>query len=164
MAFDAFLKLEGIDGGSTAKGYEGWIEVISFSWGASNPQSIGSATSGAGAGKVQFQEFHVTKHLDGTSPKLFLACATGGHIKTAQIDLVRASQKATEVFFTYKLSDVVVSSVANNGTSRGQDVPLEEVSLNFGRVEELVPAIKPATGGVTPPTDVTWDLTANAAQ
>ena len=36
MAFDAFLKIEGIDGESADKTHPGEIEVVSFSWGVSN--------------------------------------------------------------------------------------------------------------------------------
>ena len=37
MAFDTFIKLTGIDGEATAKGFEKQIVIYSFSWGASNP-------------------------------------------------------------------------------------------------------------------------------
>ena len=40
MAFDAFMKLTGINGPSVRKGLEKYIEVYSFSFGASNPVSI----------------------------------------------------------------------------------------------------------------------------
>jgi type VI protein secretion system component Hcp len=33
-------------------------------------QTIGSASSGAGAGKVSFNEFSITKKIDSASPKL----------------------------------------------------------------------------------------------
>ena len=36
MAFDAFLKIEGIEGESTDKAHPGEIEISSFSWGVSN--------------------------------------------------------------------------------------------------------------------------------
>ena len=36
MAFDAFLKIEGIEGESTDKVHPGEIEIQSFSWGVSN--------------------------------------------------------------------------------------------------------------------------------
>ena len=42
MAFDAFLKIEGIDGESTDKTHPGEIEVTSFSWGVSNTGSTGT--------------------------------------------------------------------------------------------------------------------------
>ena len=49
MPFDAFLKIEtpNITGESTDSKHKGEIEIYSFSLGASNPTTIGSATGGA---------------------------------------------------------------------------------------------------------------------
>ena len=52
MAFDAFLKIDGIDGESTDKTHPGEIEISSFSWGVSNPSSVGGRGGGGGAGKA----------------------------------------------------------------------------------------------------------------
>src|SRR6516225_8190153 len=60
MPFDAFLKIEtpNITGESTDSKHKGEIEIYSFSLGASNPTTIGSATGGAGAGKVSLSSFN----------------------------------------------------------------------------------------------------------
>src|SRR5689334_24466629 len=60
MAFDSFLKLDGVAGESVRSGFEGWIEIYSFSMGASNPSSIGTSGAGAGAGKVSLSGFNYT--------------------------------------------------------------------------------------------------------
>ena len=57
MAFDAFLKIEGIEGESTDKTHPGEIEIESFSWGVSNTGQRGSG-GGGGAGKAVIQDFH----------------------------------------------------------------------------------------------------------
>jgi type VI secretion system secreted protein Hcp len=62
MAFDAFLKLDGIDGESADAKYKGAIEILSFSWGVSNAGSHGSG-SGGGAGKASFQDLHFVSGL-----------------------------------------------------------------------------------------------------
>ncbi len=61
-AFDAFLKIKGIDGESTDKALPNQIELLSFSWGAMQTGSSGHGT-GAGTGKVNFQDFHFTMLL-----------------------------------------------------------------------------------------------------
>jgi hypothetical protein len=43
------------------KGGQGAFEIKDFSFGVENPTTIGSATSGAGAGKAKFNEFEITK-------------------------------------------------------------------------------------------------------
>jgi type VI secretion system secreted protein Hcp len=77
-AVDYFLKMAGIDGESTAANHKGEIEIESWSWGESN-----LGLRGAGAGKVSMNDFSFVMKLNKASPKLFLACAQGEHIKTA---------------------------------------------------------------------------------
>ena len=136
MAFDAFLKLDGIDGESNDKDHQGEIEVSSFSWGVSNAGS--QSGGGGGAGKASLQDFHFTMPLSKASPNLMLACATGQHIKTAQLTCRKAGGSQVE-FLKIKLSDVLVSSFEPNG-SRGKDapdLPTEAVSLNFVKIDVL---------------------------
>ena len=59
---DYFLKIDTIEGESNAQGHEKENQIMSWSFGASNPSTVG-AGSGMGAGKVQFQDFHFTKRL-----------------------------------------------------------------------------------------------------
>jgi type VI secretion system secreted protein Hcp len=137
MAYDAFLKLDGIDGEVAAKGFEKWIEVMSFSWGASNAGSSASG-GGGGAGKVSFQDIHFTSSLSKASPKLMLACASGQHIKSAILSLRKAGGDATgaeNVFLKFELEDVLVSSFQEAGAEQGDDRPAEDVSLNFVKIE-----------------------------
>ena len=68
MAFDAFLKIEGVDGESTRTGFEKQIELLSFSWGASNTANVGSSGAGGGAGKASVSSFNCLKATDAASP------------------------------------------------------------------------------------------------
>lgn len=57
--FDYFLKIDGVDGESTAdKGHKNEIEILSWSWGASQPASAHHG-GGMGAGKVSSRDFSV---------------------------------------------------------------------------------------------------------
>src|ERR1700740_1535883 len=49
----------------------GHFEIKDFSFGVENPTTIGSATGGAGAGKVKFHEFVIKKVTDSASPVFF---------------------------------------------------------------------------------------------
>ena len=51
MALEAFLKIEGIPGESRKQGHADEIDILSFSFGASNPTTVGKGT-GAGASSV----------------------------------------------------------------------------------------------------------------
>src|SRR5579884_2014717 len=105
MAVDFYLKLDGIDGESRSAKFEGAIDIESFSWGLSNSgRAIGSAATGAGAGKVSFQDIHLTSKVSKASPKLMLACASGKHIPNATLTGVLDGKSQLD-FFTIKLTD-----------------------------------------------------------
>ena len=57
-ASDYLLQLDGVQGESSTKGHPAPIEISSWSWGASNPTSVGS--TGMSAGKVNVQDLSVT--------------------------------------------------------------------------------------------------------
>lgn len=157
MAYDAFLKLDGIDGEVSAQGYEKWIEVMSFSWGANNAAG-GSASSGAGAGKVSFQDLHFTSSQSKASPLLFLKCCNGEHIPTGVLALRKAGGDANgggSVFLQIKLLDVLVSSFADAGAEGGDDRPTEEISLNFSKIDVQY------TGPDGDTVEAGWDVRAN---
>jgi type VI secretion system secreted protein Hcp len=90
---DYLLKLDGIPGESRDERLAGTIEVISFSWGVSNPSS--TTAGGGGAGKATFQDFHFVCSHDKSSPLLMLACAQGQHIPTATLYVRKPSSDPT---------------------------------------------------------------------
>jgi type VI secretion system secreted protein Hcp len=159
MAFDTFLKFEGLDGESTRSGFEKWIEIYSFSWGASNPVTIGAGTTGAAAGKVSISSFNIMKKSDSASPTLFQYCCVGKHFPTATVKMNKASGDATAlVFLEYDFTEVYVESVQWSGSTGGDDTPTESVSLAFGSVKI---SYTPQTTSGAPGTPVrgSWDLT-----
>ena len=140
MAFDAFLKIDGIDGESSDKTHKGEIEIDSFSWGNANAGSIGSG-GGGGAGKVSFQDFHFSMPISKASPLLMKACATGQHFPTATLTCRKAGGSQVE-FLKIKLADILVSSFQNGGLGQGSDIkqdelPLDQLSLNFVKFDFL---------------------------
>lgn len=113
------------------------IEVHSWSWGATQTV-IRSGSGGVGAGKVQLQDFHFTKPVDKSSPKLFQACATGQHFPNATL-VVRKKGEAQKEYLVVKFSDILVTSYSSGGS--GSDaLPLETISFNVGDIDLQVPA------------------------
>jgi type VI secretion system secreted protein Hcp len=131
MAYDAFMKLDGIDGESTNDAHKGEIEILSFSWGLSQTGST-AVGSGGGAGKASFQDLHFTTAVSKASPRLFKACATGEHIKKASLSFLK-SENSRDVFLKIDLEDVLVSS--HNSAGAQGDQPVDEVGLNFAVIQ-----------------------------
>ena len=153
MAVDMFMKIEGIEGEKPL----GEIEIESFSWGLSQ-SGAAAATGGAGAGKVQFQGFHFTSAASKASPKLFLACATGQHLKEATLSCRKSGGDQVQTFMVVKMNDVLISSYQTSG---GGEQPTESVSLNFTKIEF---SYKPqnANGTLGAAVSAGWDVKANA--
>ena len=155
--FDAFLKIEGIDGESTDSKHKNEIQLESFSW-SEHQSGTASSGGGMGAGKVAMQDFHITKKVDKASPKLMLACADGEHIKKATL-VCRKAGKDQQEFLTIKMTDVIVSSYQ---TSAADEVPFDSVSLNFAKIEVEYKQQK-QDGTLTPGGKFGFDLKSNKA-
>ena len=129
MAFDAFLKIDGISGESTG----GTIAIESFSWGVNAP--VSSVGSGAGAGKVTFSDLTVMKLVDSASPALFTAAATGKLLPAVQLTCRKAGGgERQQPFLNVQLSEVVISSYKEGGNRHGAEFPSEEIAFSFEKV------------------------------
>ena len=135
MAFDAFLKIDGIPGESQDRRHKDEIEILSFSWGVSQTGTP-STGGGGGAGKATFQDFHFVSRVQKSSPKLFLACASGQHLKEAVLSVRRAASSGrSEDFYTVTLSDLLVSSFQQGGTGDSTDSsPMDQISMNYAKI------------------------------
>ncbi|HEV3094742.1 MAG TPA: type VI secretion system tube protein TssD [Solirubrobacteraceae bacterium] len=150
-----FLKLDGISGQATDKRHKGDIEVSSFSFGIHNTGAHGSG-GGGGAGKTSFESFTIMKTVDKASPLLFQACATGKHIKWAELLFARKAGSKQEDYLYIKLQDVLISSVQAGGSSKGA-APQEQVSLTFQKMQETY-----LNGDGKPQATLNFNLSANA--
>src|SRR5262245_44525490 len=118
MSFDCFLQIKGSNaptGESTDSAYSKWIELDSFSFGASNPSTIGSGTPGSGAGRVAVSAFNVMKSYDNASPDLFLGCCMGNHFDSATV-VLRKAGSGQNVFLQYDFKEVFIDSVQQSGS------------------------------------------------
>src|SRR5262245_50102328 len=115
MSFDAYMKITSpnVDGEATAKGMEKQIELYSFSWGASNPTTVGPGSTGLSAGRASVSSFNVMKKSETSSPKLFAACCAGQHYGKAEVTLRKATgtDGGQKEFLKYTFEDVMVESI-----------------------------------------------------
>jgi type VI secretion system secreted protein Hcp len=156
-AVDYFLKIAGIDGESPHDKHKGEIDVESWSWGETQTASaVGGA--GGGAGKVSMNDFTFTMKLNKASPKLFLACAAGEHIKSAWLTAHRTSDKSSEYFLKWSFSDLLISSYLTSASAG--EAPLDSVSFDFSKIEVEYKEQKP-DGTLAASTKAGWDLKKN---
>ena len=141
MAFDAYLFFpKGASSGNCPqpKGesliQKGAISLgDSWSFSLENKLDISSVTTGAGAGKAEFQEFTIKKQVDTASPVLFLACGCGANFDNVQLVLRKAtggtSANNSQIFLRWTFLMMVVEKVE---WAYGDPAPEETVTFKFG--------------------------------
>ena len=130
MAYDAFLKLDGIQGESQKDNHKQEIDLMSFSWGASNSSSVGTGT-GASTGKASVKDFTVTKATDSASPVLFQKCCDGSVIATGVVTLQRQVSGVATPYLVYNFTNVYVTNMDWSGDGGPGNSAMESVSFCF---------------------------------
>jgi len=128
---DMFLKIDGVDGEAQDATHKNEIQLLSWSFGATNAGSA-STGLGMGSGRATMQDFHFVMTTQTASSKLFQACATGDHIKSALLTCRKAGGKQQE-YLTWKFTDILVSSFQTGGS--GEVLPQDQISFNFTQVD-----------------------------
>ncbi|HVS36944.1 MAG TPA: type VI secretion system tube protein Hcp [Gemmataceae bacterium] len=155
---DFFLDLPGIDGESTDSKYAKKIEIDSFSVSCAQ-QGTQMSGGGGGAGKVRYQDLHITNKIDKAGPKLMLACASGQHFETANLYCRKAGGEQND-FLKFTLTDVLVSSYQAGGHGHSEVLPVQQFSLNFGKIQ-MEYGVQDSKGNITDKVTAGWDVKAN---
>ncbi len=154
---DYFLKIDGIEGESTDAKHKGEIQLLSFSWGASNATPV--ATARARAGRTTISAFSFQATTSKASPKLFLDCVSGRHHPSAVVTARQAGEVGLE-FIKLTLTDVLVSSYQTSAAEGS--LPVDSASLSFSKISySYIPQNVDGTAGS--PVVGSWDLRSNRA-
>ncbi len=157
MAVDMFLNLDGVKGESKDATHKDTIDVLAWSFGASN-SGTAHLGGGAGAGKANFQDISCTKYIDKSSPDLMLACANGKHFTKAVLTCRKAGEKPLE-YLIITMEDVMITSVSTGG-SGGEDRLTENLSINFAKFKlDYKEQTKTGAVGATP--TMGWNIAEN---
>jgi type VI secretion system secreted protein Hcp len=148
MAVNAYIKIADVTGGSTAAEHAGEIEILSWSHGFSQPTSPTRSTAGAGSvEQANHSNFTFTKYIDSSTDDLLKYCWNGKQIATATVTCYRADGATDNKPIEYlkvEMQHVVVSNFSISGGAG--DVPVENVSLDYGIVKYTYKPQKKADG------------------
>jgi type VI secretion system secreted protein Hcp len=112
------------------------IPIVSWSFGEIYPTSTTTTGSARVAGRVQMQDLKFSMRTNKASVTLFQDCATGTPIRSAVLIARGVFANQQVQFLKITLTDVLVTSFVNIGNSGStQAYPIEEVSLNFGKIQ-----------------------------
>jgi type VI secretion system secreted protein Hcp len=112
MAYEMFLLLDEIPGGSTAKGRKGWIEITGVDWGVEQAIAISGTGGGmTGTGSKQ-RALRFTAGSGVASPLLFEACMTGKHIGAGTFEV----EDGKAVVVRWVFEDMLVTAFSSGAT------------------------------------------------
>ena len=107
------------------------FEVEDYSFDIAQTLNIGSQSTGAGAGKVTFNPFRITRKTDKASPLLFQMACSGTPFQTVALVLRKSTAGSTAATaflkFTFKLVAVKTISWAHSN-----ELPKESVTFEYG--------------------------------
>src|SRR5690242_16801206 len=126
---DFFLTIDGIAGESLDRAFPKSIEVLDWSWGVSS--AVSPAHPGGGTGKSRPSPFTFVARTSVASPKLFLSCAKGTHLKKAVLNARRT--QGPQPYLTITLKDVLVTSY-RVAPAPVDAFPLDVVDLEYAAV------------------------------
>jgi type VI secretion system secreted protein Hcp len=130
MAVDYFLKLDGIQGESVDTNHKDEIQIMSWSWGASQVSSV-SGTGGSGAGKADLSDFSIMTYFDKATPKFFKSIGLGTHIKTGTMTATKSGAEG-KPYLKVDFKELFVSSLQISGSS---EVPTVSLSFTYNEIK-----------------------------
>jgi type VI secretion system secreted protein Hcp len=132
MAVNAYCIIKGVPGPSTSLADA--IDILSFSFGASNSAVFGPGSSGgeSRAGRADLSHVSIMKVLDKTSPTLFADCVTGDYIDSVDVQYFKPMGTKQDVYFKIHMEKVIITSVQLSGSNEN---PTESVSFAFAKIK-----------------------------
>ena len=132
MAVNAYLIIDGRPGPSTSK--EKAIDILSFSFGASQTAVIGVGSSGgeARSGRANLADISIMKVVDKTSPLLFDDCVTGNYLASVDIVYDKPMGDDQQDYYKIHLENALITSIQHSGSSEN---PVESVSFAYSKIK-----------------------------
>jgi len=131
MAVDYFLKLsDGIEGESSDSNHKNEIQIMSWSWGASQVSSV-AGTGGSGAGKADLSDFSIMTYFDKATPKFFKSIGLGTHIKSGTMSAIKSGADG-KPYLKVDFKELFVSSVQISGSS---EIPTVSLSFTYNEIK-----------------------------
>jgi len=134
MAVNAFLMIDGRPGPSSSK--PNAIEILSFSFGASQTSTYQAGSSGqeTRAGRADVANVSIMKVLDKVSPLLFDDCVTGNILKKVTVIYDKPTGDKQEEYFKLEMTNALITSIQLSGSSEN---PSESISFAFEKINVM---------------------------
>ena len=114
-----FMLVPGIPGDSSNEGYDGWIDVLSFSHAFNPTAKINNVCA-----------LSLSKRLDSAGPRLWAAAVTAQLFDQIRVDIVRLGDRPTKIYEVLLVNARVVDII----TGGGNHIPNESVGITADSV------------------------------
>lgn len=170
MAVDIYMRIVGQNQFADpnipeALSRDGFFRLGSVSIGVENVVNIGSISTGGGAGKAIFKELQITKWPGKVSTDIFKKLVTGSHYQEVEIIMVRRTidlGAPISYVMTFGMKLVMAQSL-DYSVSEGDDIPEEQIVLQFGAIRVRYYEVDPKTGASTKYFEEVWSRVLNNA-
>ena len=132
----AYIKFDGVDGECKDKDHKGWSDLVSFSQAVHKPGG-GATGQSRRRGAAVHEDIVCVKELDKSSPKIAESVMTGRVFPSLTVNFTRDTDQGRVTYYRYELTNVLVTSysVKIQVDEAGNDVPVEQFSLNFEEIK-----------------------------
>lgn len=141
------MEITGIDGESTISDYPNKINIGSFNHSLHQPMAINPDNQARTTGRIDTQDFTVSREMDKASVALIDALVTGKNLGVVKVHLLKTAGVTGDgqnLYMTYEMDETIISSYSVGG---GAGTPVETLTLNFTKISwTYVP--QETTGGL----------------
>ncbi len=135
------------------------FEVDTFSFDVEQTINMSSQSQGAGAGKIAFNPFKITRKIDKATSTLFQMACQGKTFEKVSLGFRKASGIAASGIFFLRF-DFQFVAIKTLSWSHGDDSPTEDVELEYGALG-IIYGVQAQDGSIAPQTPVGWDKIKN---
>ena len=118
------------------------FEITDYNFDIEQTLNIGSASKGAGAGRVTFNPFSFTRKIDQASPIFFKMACSGTPFKEVLLGLRKASGGETSGSF-FLMYRFVLAAVKTVSWAHDEESPNETVTFEYGGMQIFYGIQKP---------------------
>lgn len=158
MAVEIFLDLDSVEGESQKAGFVGKIDLLSYSWSASQSATRHDGTGG-GSGQANIGDIAISKYMDKSTPAMFNSLLLGRHFDTGKITVRKVTGGKPLDYLVIDLEEVLISTYHTGSGNAGDDRIFEQMSLNF-RKFKMTYTVQDGKGAGASKVPVEFDIAA----
>ena len=143
LGLNGFIKIGDFEGGSADNQHAGWSDITGLD--CEITRKVGSFIKSQNpVGSTELSDVCVVKLIDGSTPKIQKACASGQKLSKVVIHVISLINGQSKVTLEYELQDAIVAQYAigsrtlsDSGSSTGRQedgTPLERVCFSFAKI------------------------------